>query len=96
MKKSVINMKYIVMILIAMAASSASAGTLVCSNSKVKTVAYHGNNRLMVQLENMNVPVFFCNPDAEWSVSGTTYVMGPETCDGWESWKSASIRYVNY
>lgn len=120
-------MKYIVMILIAMAASSASAGTLVCSNSKVKTVAYHGNNRLMVQLENMNVPVFFCNPDAEWSVSGTTYVMGPETCkavfsiflsakasgkpvtrihfdgddvpetcDGWESWKSASIRYVNY
>ena len=59
---------------------SSIAGSLACENTKVKVLAYHGNNKMMVQLENMNKPVFFCNPDAEWSVSGTGYVMGPETC----------------
>ncbi|TMN90064.1 hypothetical protein CWB72_09025 [Pseudoalteromonas phenolica] len=59
---------------------SSVAGSLVCENTKVTKVAYHANNKLMVQLENMNRPVFFCNPETQWSVSGTNYVMGPETC----------------
>lgn len=28
----------------------------------------------------MNTAVFFCNPDAVWTVAGTTYKTGPETC----------------
>ncbi|RYV04163.1 hypothetical protein SOPP22_01315 [Shewanella sp. OPT22] len=106
---------------------NAYSGTLVCENTKVKKIAYHANNKLMVQLENMNTPVFFCNPEVEWSVPGAAYKMGPETCkavfamflsakatgatisrvhfdgeqvpltcDGWNSWNSAVIRYVNY
>ena len=57
-----------------------NAGSLVCDNTKVKKLAYHGSNKLMVQLDNMNSAVFFCNPDAEWRVSGSSYYMGPETC----------------
>ena len=58
---------------------STYAGTVVCSG-KVDKVAYHGNNKLMVKLDSMNKPVFFCNPEAEWTVSGTSYKTGPETC----------------
>jgi hypothetical protein len=57
----------------------ANAAELVCSG-KVAVLSYHSNNQFMVQLESMNAPVFFCNPDAQWSVSGTTYITGPETC----------------
>ena len=112
---------------ILLSTTNVSAGTLICENTKVKKIAYHANNRLMVQLENMNTPVFFCNPETEWSVSGTSYKMGaetckavfsmflsakatganisrvhfdgeqvPATCNSWQSWSSAVIRYVNY
>lgn len=56
------------------------AGTLACSGT-VDTVAYHGNDKLMVKLSSMNTPVFFCNPNAQWSVSGASgRVMSAETC----------------
>lgn len=59
---------------------NANAGTLICSG-KVKSVAYHGNDKLMVQLSSMNYPVFFCNPNADWSVSGVNdLTMSSETC----------------
>lgn len=57
----------------------ASAGTLVC-DGKVAILAYHANDRFMVQLDSMNAPVFFCNPEAEWSVTGTSYKTGPNSC----------------
>jgi len=57
----------------------AAAGTVVCSG-KVESLAYHANNRLMVKLDSMNVPVFFCSPDSEWIVTGTDHKTGPETC----------------
>jgi hypothetical protein len=57
-----------------------SAGSLVCSGT-VDTVAYHGNDKLMVKLSSMNTPVFFCNPNEAWSVLGEpARVMNPETC----------------
>lgn len=56
-----------------------SAGTIVCSGN-VEVLAYHANNKLMLRLSNMNAPVFFCSPDSEWTVAGTTYKTGPETC----------------
>jgi hypothetical protein len=28
----------------------------------------------------MNTPVFFCNPETTFSVSGTSYTTGPNTC----------------
>ena len=121
------KIKYKFLWVIILLSCNTYSGTLVCDNSKVKKIAYHANNKLMVQLENMNTPVFFCNPETEWSVSGTGYKMGsetckavfsmflsakatgatisrvhfdgeqvPATCDGWASWSSAVIRYVNY
>lgn len=121
MKKIVFSISCVLM------STNLIAGTLTCNNVKVNKVAYHGTNKLMVQLSNMNYPVFFCNPDGQWSVPGTSYVMGPETCksvfsmflsakvsgavltrvhfdgddvpatcDSWEPWKSAVIRYVNF
>jgi len=59
---------------------NASAGSLACSGT-VDTVAYHANDRLMVKLSSMNTPVFFCNPNQEWSVAGASgKVMNAETC----------------
>jgi len=57
----------------------ASANTIVCQG-KVERLAYHANNRLMIKLESMNQPVFFCSPDSEWVVTGTSHKTGPETC----------------
>ena len=58
---------------------SAHGGTVVC-DGKVVTLAYHASNTLRIKLDSMNDSVFFCNPDSEWSVAGTTYVTGPNTC----------------
>jgi len=55
------------------------AGTVVCSGTVV-VLAYHANNNLMVRLSSMNAPVFFCNPDSNWTVTGTGYTTGPQTC----------------
>ena len=41
---------------------------LVCSGTVTK-LAYHANNKLMLQLSSMDNPVFFCSPDAEWAVN---------------------------
>ncbi len=60
-------------------ASTAQAGTVVCSG-KVAALSYHSPDNFMVQLDSMNKPVFFCSPDRLWTVSGTTYTTGPETC----------------
>jgi hypothetical protein len=34
----------------------------------------------MLQLSSMNAPVFFCTPEAEFTVTGTGYKTGPQTC----------------
>jgi hypothetical protein len=62
------------------AAAQVNAGSLACENATVERIAYHANNRLMVKLSNMNTAVFFCSPERDWSVAGTSYTMGPETC----------------
>lgn len=74
-------MKQILFVTISLIFSlNVQAGDLICSG-KVETIAYHGNDRLMVKLDSMNVPVFFCNPNVEWTAPGATgQVMGPETC----------------
>jgi len=73
-------MKRIMFLMAMLTTTNLTAATLTCDNTKVKHVAYHANNRLMVQLENMNQPVFFCNTEANWTVSGSPNVVGPETC----------------
>ena len=60
-------------------AMNANAGTVVCSG-KVAELAYHANNNFMIRLDSMNRAVFFCSPDSEFTVSGTAYVTGTETC----------------
>lgn len=72
-------MKFIFSLLVVGLSLPLSATTIVCSG-KVDTLAYHSPNKLMIKLSGMNRPVFFCSPDAEWRVAGTSYVTGPETC----------------
>ncbi len=112
-------------ILFLLFSQGAWSGTVICSG-KVTSLAYHANNRFMIQLDSMNVPVFFCNPDSEWVIGGTSYKTGtesckmlystflaakmagktissmyfdgdqvPGTCDGWNNWNSANIRYYS-
>ena len=52
----------------------------VSCSGKVKSLSYHADNKLMVQLDSMNVAVFFCSPESEWTVGGTNYKTGPDTC----------------
>lgn len=65
--------------LVAIFSVNVSAATVICSGT-VEELAYHSPNSFMVRLSSMNKPVFFCNPDSEFTVSGTTYVTGPESC----------------
>lgn len=62
-----------------LAASTANAATLTCSGQIVQ-LNYHANNGFLLQLSNMNTPVYFCNPSATWTVAGTGYVTKPEEC----------------
>lgn len=59
--------------------SSVHSAELVCGGT-VAELAYHAEGRFMVRFSNMNVPVFFCSPEREWTVAGTGYITGPETC----------------
>ncbi|CCO48540.1 conserved exported hypothetical protein [Vibrio nigripulchritudo SOn1] len=65
--------------LLGIISSNAYAGTLSCKGT-VDQIAYHANNKFMVKLSSMNRPVFFCNPETTWTVPGTAYKTGPETC----------------
>jgi len=58
---------------------SVTAGTLTCSGT-VAQIGLHATDRLMIRLSSMNTAVFVCNPNANWSVSGTNYQTGAETC----------------
>lgn len=60
-------------------ASPAYAATLICGG-KVEALSYHASNKLMIKLSSMNAPVFFCSPEHEWTVTGTAFKTGPETC----------------
>ncbi|MEN3157330.1 hypothetical protein ABC502_02985 [Alkalimonas sp. NCh-2] len=65
--------------LLLMTSCSVTAGTIVCEG-EVEVLGYHATDKMMIKLSSMNVPVHFCSPDREWSVSGTSYKTGPKTC----------------
>ncbi|MCJ8273994.1 MAG: hypothetical protein MJK04_31920 [Psychrosphaera sp.] len=106
--------------------TQALAGEIICGGT-VESLAYHTTDSFMIKLSSMNTPVYFCNPQKIWTVSGTTGETGPETCkmmystflaaktmktsfagiyfdgdevptscDKWESWKPANIRYFEF
>ncbi len=56
-----------------------NAETISCGG-KITVLAYHSPDKFMLQLSSMNAPVFFCSPQNNWSVPGTQYTTGPETC----------------
>jgi hypothetical protein len=58
---------------------SAVAGEIVCSG-KIEVLSYHAPDQMMLKLSGMNASVFFCSPDNRWTVPGTPYTTGPETC----------------
>jgi hypothetical protein len=62
-------------------ATTSSAGELYCTGA-ITQVAFHSGagNGFMLQLSTMNVPVFFCDPSATWSVPGTGYNTPPDQC----------------
>ncbi len=73
-------MKRLISLALVMICTHSMAGSLGCEGT-VEAVAYHGNDKLMVQLSSMNAPVFFCNPNQQWSVPGAEgRVMSGETC----------------
>ncbi|HEY0924135.1 hypothetical protein [Rheinheimera pacifica] len=72
------NKKIVALALLALSGNT-FAGSIVCEGT-VETLAYHADNQLMIKLSSMNVPVFFCSPDSEWVVGGTSYKTGPQTC----------------
>jgi hypothetical protein len=59
--------------------SASFAGSVTCSGT-VEAISFHASNTFMVRLSSMNTTVFFCSPDSTFSVVGTTYTTGPETC----------------
>lgn len=71
---------YAVVPILLLTGSNASwAGTVICSGTVIK-LAFHANDKLMLQLDSMNTPVFICQTNAVWSVAGTSYTTSPETC----------------
>ncbi len=67
------------MLLLLMVSSSSQAATIQC-NGTVEKIGFHSSNRIMLKLSSMNTAVFICTPNAEWSVSGTSYTTSPEMC----------------
>lgn len=59
--------------------SPAAAAELTCSGQIVQ-LNYHSPDGLMIRLSSMNAEVFFCHPNATFSVSGTSYTTSAETC----------------
>jgi len=57
----------------------AVAGSVTCSGT-VEAISYHSNDTFMVRLSSMNLPVFFCSPESTFTVPGTSYTTGPQTC----------------
>ena len=63
---------------------TALAAELTCSGTVV-SLSYHASGgstggSLMLRLSSMNVPVFICNPEGLWTVTGTSYTTPPATC----------------
>jgi hypothetical protein len=67
------------LVFIGLSTAGANAATVVCGGT-VTYLAFHASNSFMIQLSSMNTPVFFCNPETTWSVAGTSYTTGPNTC----------------
>lgn len=59
--------------------TAAHAGTVTCAG-KITQVSYHAPDGFMIQLDSMNAPVFFCKPNATWTVPGTSYTTSAESC----------------
>lgn len=74
------NKKSILIFISAIILSLKVNGAEITCAGKVAVLAYHANSQFSIQLDSMNAPVFFCNPDAQFAVLGTSYVTGPETC----------------
>ncbi|MBW3532989.1 MULTISPECIES: hypothetical protein [Shewanella] len=55
------------------------AATIQCGGT-VEKVGLHAPDGIMLKLSSMNNAVFICNPNSEWSVSGTPYITSAETC----------------
>lgn len=59
--------------------SPVAAAELTCSGQIVQ-LNYHAPDGFMIRLSSMNGEVFFCHPNATFSVSGTGYTTSAETC----------------
>ena len=64
---------------LAVLASQVHAASLTCGG-KVTQVTLHASDKFMVQLDSMNVPAFFCQPNATWTPAGAGYSTSAETC----------------
>jgi len=84
MKKELFRMssslhRILLQALLAVVASQAHGGTVVCSGT-VEQLAYHQPGRLMIRLSSMNVPVFICSADHDWEPAGSFSSTSPAAC----------------
>lgn len=81
--------------------SHADAGTLTCAGT-VQKLAFHAPGRLMLQLSDMNTPVFICSTDGDWVVADGGYVTTPSACKALYSTflaarvSGGSINYIHF
>ena len=54
-------------------------GTIQCGGT-VEKLGLHASDKILLKLSSMNHPVFICNPNEEWNVSGTAQTTGAQTC----------------
>ena len=64
---------------LALIANITFAGTIQCTGT-VEKVGLHAPDKLMLKVSSMNQGVFICSPEYKWTVAGTSYTTGAETC----------------
>ena len=72
-------MKKLLFIVVALITTSLQAGTLVCSGT-VEKIGLHAPDKIMLKLSSMNTAIFICNPNTNWTISGTSYTTSAKTC----------------
>jgi len=69
-----------ILLALSLFSSSAFAGTLACTGT-VEQIGLHAPDKIMLRLSSMNTAVFICSTKNNWSVAGTSYQTGVETCN---------------
>ena len=75
--------KILLATLVALTATAAQAGTVVCGGT-IEVLNFDAGNSggglLSIRLSNMNTVVAFCDTESAFTAPGNTYSISPATC----------------